>query len=410
MPRLIILFLLLAVNGACTAQTSGPVCDDPLGCVHIGPGEPVTIALLQVLSGENAMIGVEQLRGVELALLERRETLLGHPLKLLPLDSHCSREGGATAALRVASEPQIAGVIGTSCSGAAVAAMEILHTAGITMISGSNTAASLTSSGNDPGQHYRPGYFRTALNDDIKGVAAAVFAVDALGSKRAATIDDGDPYTEGLTRAFASEFEARGGHVALVTTINKGDTDMLPLLTAILRSGVDLLFFPVFRPEGDAITLAAQSLIEPASLILMSADGLFSEPFIADMGDAVTDMHFVVPQTPQDTRYQQFRKRYHDIYGEWPAFTFHAHAHDAAELLLLALEATAQQHPNGSLTIGRQQLMDRVYTIRFEGLTGTIACDTFGDCGAQAVNVVQVADPKAGFLAANENVVFRYGR
>jgi len=57
-------------------------CTDPLGCIEIGPGEAMYIAALQALSGGAQRFGVDQLRGIELALENRGQILLGHPIVL----------------------------------------------------------------------------------------------------------------------------------------------------------------------------------------------------------------------------------------------------------------------------------------------------------------------------------------
>lgn len=393
---------------ACSAPPPEPVCNDAIGCVHIASHEPIKVAVLQMLSGENEVIGVEQLRAVELAVQDRKGTLLNRPVELQAVDSHCSPEGGTTAALRVAADPRIVGIIGTSCSGSAISALEVLNGTGIPMISASNTAASLTRSRSEPGGHHISGYFRTALNDDLIGIAAAAFAVEALGLTRAATIDDGDPYTQGLARAFGREFEARGGTLALAATINKGDVDMNPVLKAILRTEPELLFYPVFRPEGDWVTQAIYQSTLERKLVLLSADGLFSEPFLNQVGDAAINMHFVIPTPVSGPGIEDFNRQYEQQYGEWPVTFFHVYARDAAELLLLALEKTAITHPDGSLTIGRHQLIDELHSTQFEGLTGWIDCNTLGDCSGQGVSVVQVVNPALSYQAITENIVFNF--
>ncbi len=66
-------------------------------------------------------------------------------------------------------------------------------------------------------------------------------------------INDGDIYTRGLTDGFSKAFQDLGGNVVLKTSINKGDTQMQPVLTAVLNSQAELLFFPLFQPEGNRI-------------------------------------------------------------------------------------------------------------------------------------------------------------
>jgi branched-chain amino acid transport system substrate-binding protein len=60
-----------------------------------------------------------------------------------------------------------------------------------------------------------------------------------------------------------------------------------------------------------------------------------------------------------------------------------------------AVEAVAQQGEDGTLIIGRQALRDAVgATSDYEGLTGTLTCDEFGDCADPkiAVNHVENAE------------------
>ncbi len=57
-------------------------CTDAIGCVTIAPGEPIKLGVLQPLTGRMAALGTGQIRGVELALANRTNKLLGHPVEL----------------------------------------------------------------------------------------------------------------------------------------------------------------------------------------------------------------------------------------------------------------------------------------------------------------------------------------
>ena len=62
-----------------------------------------------------------------------------------------------------------------------------------------------------------------------------------------------------LAQAFADAFEAAmGGRSPTFTAVNKGDTDMVPVLTEIAAGAPEMLFFPIFQPEGDFIVQQAQ--------------------------------------------------------------------------------------------------------------------------------------------------------
>lgn len=125
------------------APVEGFVCDDPIGCLDIAPGAPVRIAYFLVVSGPDESLGVDSRRGVELAV-EDKGDIFGHPIELTGEDDGCSAEGGEAGGTRLAADPNLAGVIGTSCSSAARVALPHLSGAGLTIVSPSNTAVDLT--------------------------------------------------------------------------------------------------------------------------------------------------------------------------------------------------------------------------------------------------------------------------
>jgi branched-chain amino acid transport system substrate-binding protein len=403
---LAVVFLL----GACGSTTVPYECTDAIGCVEIAPGDPIRIGVLQALSGSMGPQGRELLETSELALSDLGGELLGHPMGLSIADSRCSAEGGTTAALQVAADPQIVGIIGPSCSGAAATAMQVVSEAGLVLISGSSSSPSLTSVAGQPGSDWQPGFYRTAQNDASVGRAAADYAFGELGLTRAATINDGDPYTQGLTDTFEQAFTELGGQIVLATAVNKGDTEMGPVLAAVAASDAELLFLPVFRMEGDYLVIQARETVGLGNVTLMTAEGLYFEEFISTVGQAGRGMYFVTPAKPEGPDYRSFVSRYEENYGAAPGNTpYHAHAYDATNLLLNAIETVVIEEADGTLHIGRQALRDALYaTSGYEGLTGRLICDEYGDCGAIRLQVVRLDDPAAGYEGLGANVVYRY--
>jgi branched-chain amino acid transport system substrate-binding protein len=353
--------------------------------------------------------GQELLQCIELAVAERGNELLGHPLELQSADDQCSEEGGTTAALQIAADPQIVGVVGATCSDAAAAAMEVFTKAGLVLISGSSTTPSLTSVGGERGSDWQPGFFRTALNDGLSGQAGAAFAFEALGLRRAATIDDGSSYTRGFTDTFKRAFTERGGQVVLAAAINKGDTDMQPVLTAVAMSGAEILFFVAYSPEEDQIVLQARGMEGLDSITLMTADA-YHNPFLQAVGETGVGLYFNGAAPPEGRAYDAFVAQYEATYGEPPTKTpYHAHTYDAAELLFQAIETVAVQDQDGTLRIGRQALRDALYaTSGYQGLTGSLTCDEHGDCGAIRLQIARLDDPAAGLAGLKANVIWTY--
>lgn len=379
-----------------------------LGSVEIAPGDPILIGSIQVATGDNASLGVDQLRATEIAVAERSE-LFDRPVELQREDGECSNEGGTATAQRLAAEPQVVAVIGTSCSGSGVPASEILTDAGLTLISASNTSPFLTSDleGN-AADDYHEGYFRTAHNDIYQGEAAAVYALEELGAEKAATIHDGDPYTEGLTGAFADAFEEHGGEIVEATAVGKEDTDMRPVLTEIAAREPDLVFFPIFQPAADHVASQVKEFPELEDEdMLMAADGLLADTFI-ELPQS-ENMYFSGPGTPEGDAYEEFVQKYEDEYGEPPIQAFHARAYDATNLLLDIIEDIAHEDDDGTLHIDRRELRDAWFAVEgYEGLTGSLTCDEFGDCANPLIDIVRNTSDEVEIEEVRANVLYKW--
>ena len=401
---------------ATTAAASGGdyLGDGSLGEVTVSAGDAIQIRSLNAISGDVAFLGVPNENGIRMAV-EDYGQIHGFDVDLgAGLDDLCSADGGQAAAQIIVADEQVIGVIGTSCSGAATAASPLISEAGMVMISGSNTSPALTSDlAGTAGSAYHAGYYRTAHNDLYQGAAAANFALEVLGVTSAAAIHDGDPYTEGLAQAFADAFEAGGGTITVFTAVNKGDTDMVPVLTEVAASGPEMLFFPIFQPEGDFIIQQAGSVAGMSGITMMAADGLLNSDFLA-LAES-EDMFFSGP----DTRYGDNANQstgelaadvladYEAEFGEVPAAPFWAHSYDAAVLLLDAI-AHASYMDGDDLVIDRAGVREHLNSVSdYEGLIGTMTCDAFGDCGSQKITVIQNTDI-TDYVASTENVVYEY--
>ncbi|MEM7800150.1 MAG: branched-chain amino acid ABC transporter substrate-binding protein, partial [Chloroflexota bacterium] len=362
------------------------VCEDAIGCVEVDAGDPIRIASALVVTGPNESLGLDSQYGVEIALADRGE-LFGHPLELQPEDDGCSAEGGQTAGQKIVSDPTIAGIIGTSCSGAGVPMSQIVCEAGIAMISPSNTAPVLTDEGSR-----QSCYFRTAHNDTIQGAAMADYVFNTLGLTKAAAIHDGDPYTEGLASSFSNAFQELGGEIVAFEAEAADATNVEPILTSVAAAEPELIYFPVFIPLGSLIAKTAQEVDGLDGVQLAAADGVLSPDFLEAAGDAAEGMILSGPDLNfGNSIYDTFLETYQAEYGTEPTAPFHAHAYDATNMLLNGIEAVAQVDDAGNMLIGRQALIDALQaTEGMPGITGTITCLPNGDCADPQIAVSEV--------------------
>ena len=395
MKSLFMLFILLTALGM-PALAAGH-CDDPLGCVEVGPDDPIVVGAMLSVSGAVSFLGEDSLGGIELALLARDETLLGRDIELVVEDSLCLAEGGQAAAQRLTADETIVGIIGTSCSGAAQGALPIVSDAGMLMIAPSNTSPSLTNDDIDGGGAHLPGYFRTSHNDLFLGSLSAQFAIQALEVSALATVHDGDTYTEGAVRVMADTFAELGGEVVFEGAVDKGDTDMTAILTEIAASQPDLVYFPLFEPESNFIAAQLPHIPGLEAVVMMTAAANFVDAFPENTGDAAIGIYLSGPLVSGEA-YEQFLVTWDDEIGGTPPGGYHAHAYDAVNMLLDSVEAVAQAHDDGSITIGRQALRDAIAAIEnYPGLTGQLTCQDespyAGDCATgTALAIFQITE------------------
>lgn len=396
LPILLILSLFFVATSVHAAQLE---CTDAIGCVEIAPDEPITIGYMLTISGATAFLGEDSVGGIQIAIAQRDGMLLDHEIELVGEDSLCSAEGGQTAAQNLAANDRILGIIGSSCSSEAAAGLPIISAAGMLMISPSNTAPRLTNADTETGGIWQPGYYRTAHNDLFQGAVAAEFAYNELGLRRLATIHDGSPYAEGLQAVMADTWVELGGEVVFQGAVNVGDTDMNAILTEVAAAGPDIIYYPIFEPEGNFITAQSADIPGLDGVVLMGADGLLSASFPTATGASAVGMYLSGPYLSGD-EYNAFLELWEEEIGGVPPSGFHAHAYDAANILMNAIEEVAQVGDDGTILVGRQALRDAVSALAdYPGLTGNLTCNETGDCATgEALGIYQITEEQ---LAGN---------
>ena len=381
----------------------------PLGAVEVGAGAAVQVRTMLPLTGLQNIAESMQ-KAVEMAV-EDYGPIHGRAVSLgKPVDTMCSREGGGEGARRIVADPQVVGVIGPACSEASVGASPVLSAAGLVVISPANASPDLTSDlAGNPGPDYHPGYFRVYSNGLYQARAVAHFAYDELGLRRMAALHDGDSVTHGLAMAFVNAFSALGGEVVAIATVSKGDTDMSAVLEKFAAAEPDGIFLPLFAAEGYHFVSQAREVAELEEVTLIAGSATSTQDFLgkpesegvylsghdSDFGSNANQV------TGRDAR--SLSAAYQDAADA----NFIFHAYDAATLLLGAIESVAVEE-GGKLYIDRGALRQEIgATADFQGITGVLACDDFGDCGSGRVNIYHHAD--SGVTDAGQlPVVYRY--
>lgn len=392
MKKLIILFFLLTFLTSCKKESENfeALCTDELGCILIRPEEPIKIGVIQDLTGGANTFGNIQYRAIDLAIDQRGRTFLGHPIEVVLEDEGCTAEGGKNSALRVVSTKGVIGVLGTTCSGAATTASKIVSDAGLVMISGSNSAASLTSTGTIKGDQWQEGYFRTATNDSYRVSSAAQFAYLELGVREVVTIDDGDPFTRGAVDIFSNELISLGGEVLFTGRVDKGDENMNPLLQTIAIYKPQMIYIPLFAPEGISIINHLRTIKGLEEVLIMTSSSMIVDDFLNNLEEGDPLIYYVGSVTPEGEGLEEVVNRYKEKYGQEPTGSFSA-GYDALNILLDSIERVAVISKNGEILIPKKELRREIRGLKnFNGITGRLTSTEFGDLGLNKFNIYMI--------------------
>ncbi len=391
------LIAIVATPGCTETTTPPPVVEPGSETVVLDADDAIRIRMLLSVTVAPSLGAVTwQAAGFaaeDMGPIHGREVELGDPV-----DTSCSPEGGRAGAMGILGDRKVAGIVGTNCSAAAVAAAAVVSDADLVMISPSNTSPRLTSDlAGNANPDYHPGYFRVSSNDLHQARALSDFVYNRLELRTVATVHDGDPYTSALVEAFANAFSALGGTVPSQAEIVKGQTDMADVLAEFATAGPDAIFFPLFVTEGSAFAEQAQGFAGLEGTTLISAAALLVSQFLATPQSE--GIYFAGPEADFRSNVNEVTGRsgeqvlaaFDARHGGFPLSPYWAHAYDATTILLSAIEAVAVEEGD-MLLIDRTALRAQVHATAMSGLVGTISCDRFGDCGTGRMNIYHHTD------------------
>ena len=263
--------------------------------------DPIKIGVYLPLTGQNAFGGQLELEGVKLAHQEM-PTVLGRPVELVVVDNKSDKVEAANAVKRLIERDKVVAFIGTYGSSLAMAGAEIGEKAGVPGVGTSCTNPLVTQ-----GKKY---YFRACFIDPYQGAAAATYAHDSLGAKKAAVLMDmTNDYAVGLSNFFTRSFKKLGGEVVANLKYSSGDQDFTAQLTELIAKNPDVVFMPAYFAEGAIIMKQAREL--GAKFRLMGGDAMDNPDTVKLGGKAVEGfLHTTFPYDPTMANMSEEAKRF----------------------------------------------------------------------------------------------------
>ena len=263
--------------------------------------DPIKIGVYLPLTGQNAFGGQLELEGIELAHKEM-PTVLGRPVELVRVDNKSDKVEAANAVKRLIERDKVVAFIGTYGSSLAMAGAEIGEKGRVPGVGTSCTNPLVTQ-----GKKY---YFRACFIDPYQGAAAATYAHDSLGAKKAAVLMDmTNDYAVGLSNFFTRSFKKLGGEVVANLKYSSGDQDFTAQLTELIAKNPDVVFMPAYFAEGAIIMKQAREL--GAKFRLMGGDAMDNPDTVKLGGKAVEGfLHTTFPYDPTMANMSEEAKRF----------------------------------------------------------------------------------------------------
>jgi len=378
--------ILALAASACSREEAG-------GGAAGGEKKTVKIGVIAPLTGPLSALGLGIKNGVDLAIKQAntKGTLKDYNILINPQDDTATAAVGANAANKLASDPLVAGVIGTLNSSVAQQVAPVLLKSSIAQISPANTNPTLTR-GPDPVNNPKRvwnTYFRVCTTDSIQGPFGADYAYNTAGFKKVITVNDKLTYGQGLVAAFEEQFKKIGGQVVAHKTINQNDRDFGQIAGEIAAAKPDFVYYGGQYPEAGPLSsqLHDRGFTGP----LFGGDGIYDAGYIKGAGAKGTnDLATSVgaPTTKLDTA-KQFVSDYQAAGYKEPFSAYGAFAFDAANILIQALAKGLEGASD--VSSARPKIVEALgQTSNYQGAIGATTFDEYGDTSNKVLTVYKV--------------------
>ena len=354
----------------------------------------VKIGVIAPLSGDLSALGKGIQHSVELAVKQANDSnaIPGWKISVEAVDDEGKAEVGKNGATKLASDDQVIGVVGNLNSSVSQQTQPVFSSAKITQISPANTNPSLTKGADtaSPKRAY-PTYFRTCTTDAVQGPFAAQYLI-SKGIMKVATIHDKKTYGQGLVDAFSVEFKKGGGTIVAAETINPDESNYQAVVSKVAPSAPQAVYYGGEFPQAGP--LSQQMKNAGLNVPLMGGDGIFDPKYIDLAGANATNDLATSVGAPTDSSPagKKFLSEYQAAGYADPSAAYGGYSYDAATAIITAMKATLASASD--VKSAREATTAAVGKVSFDGVTGKVAFDEFGDTTSKILTVYKVTGAK----------------
>ncbi|MFG3049865.1 branched-chain amino acid ABC transporter substrate-binding protein [Kitasatospora sp. NPDC048239] len=389
----------IAVIGALSLTACGSRGEKKSGDGNnAGATTTVTIGIDAPLSGDLSALGLGIRNSVELAVKQANEKneVPGVKFQIKALDDTGKPAPGQQNATQLVADKDVIGVVGPLNSSVAQSMQQIFNDANLVQISPANTGVALSQGEKwASGVKARPfkSYFRTATTDAVQGPFAADFLAKDAKKTKVFLIDDQKTYGAGLAATFKAQFIKNGGTIVNEEHVNPDDRDFAAVVTKVRSSGAEAVYYGGEYPAAGPLSLQLKEA--GVNIPLMGGDGIQSGDFIKlnpkSQGDYATAVGLPVEQLPTAAKFIADYKSagYKDAYE-----TYGGYSYDSGWAIIQGVKAVVTANGGKLPDNPRAKVVEAVQKVAFDGVTGKVSFDEFGDTTNKQLTVYAVKDGK----------------
>jgi branched-chain amino acid transport system substrate-binding protein len=276
----------LAVAGCGSSSSSGGGGSSASGatksCV-------ASVGMEGPLTGPVAVLGQEQLHFAQLAAA--KDNLANKTkISIVQGDTQLNPAQATTVTQQFTSNSKIVAVVGPAGSQEVEAVGPLMARAGMAFMSGSATAAALTT-----GKY--PTFFRTVSKDSVQGPQDANYIINNLHPKALMIVDDQEAYSTGLVSAMVPIFKAAGVKVDH-ESVSQKVTDFSSLVAKVTPA-MTVVVLP-WQVASNAQQFGRNLAQEHKKAVIFGTDGLFSPGTFSINGSYVSSFGPDITAIPAD--------------------------------------------------------------------------------------------------------------
>ncbi|MEU6536143.1 branched-chain amino acid ABC transporter substrate-binding protein [Streptomyces sp. NPDC047000] len=380
--------------GALTLTACGSRDSGSKGSDSGNGGTTVVIGVDAPLTGDLSALGLGIKNSVDLAAKQanKKSYVKGVTFKVEALDDQAQPSSGQTNATKFVGEKDVLGVVGPLNSSVAQSMQKVFDDAKLVEVSPANTNPALTQGDNWQTSKTRPykSYFRTATTDAIQGPFAAQYVFNKAKKTKVFVIDDKKTYGAGLAATFTAEFKKLGGKVAGTEHINPDTKDFSAVATKVKNSGADVVYYGGEYPQAGP--LSKQIKAAGAKIPLVGGDGIYADDFIklagtSGTGDLATSVGAPVETLASAKEFVANYKAggYTEAYGAYGGYSY-----DSAWSIIEAVKKVVDDNGGKLPSDARAKVTAAVQNVSFDGVTGKVSFDEYGDATNKQLTVYSV--------------------